>query len=268
MKEFIMNFDPVFLAFLAGMITWGMTAIGSSFVFLTRQPNRKLLDSMFGFAAGVMIAASYWSLLAPAIEISAGKAIPKWFPPAIGFILGSFFILAFDKIIPHLHSGFPMEEKEGVKTNLQRNILFIFAVTLHNIPEGMAIGVAFGSILSGGSSFRTAVILALGIGIQNIAEGSAVAMPLRCEGMTCRRSFHYGQLSAVVEPISAFFAALAVTSFQHIMPYALSFAAGAMIYVVVEEVIPESQKSGNTDLATISTLAGFVLMMILDVAFT
>lgn len=268
MKEFLLSFDPVLLAFLAGMVTWGMTAIGSSFVFLTKQPSRKLLDSMFGFAAGVMIAASYWSLLAPAIEMSAGRVLPKWFPAAVGFMLGSFFILVFDKIIPHLHSGFPIEEKEGLKTNLRRNILFIFAVTLHNIPEGMAIGVAFGSILRGGPSLKTAIILALGIGIQNIAEGSAVAMPLRCEGMSCRRSFHYGQLSAVVEPIAAFFAALAVTTFQQIMPYALSFAAGAMIYVVVEEVIPESQKSGNTDLATISTLIGFILMMILDIAFT
>jgi ZIP family zinc transporter len=268
MIESIQNFNPVILALIAGIFTWGMTALGSLSVFFTKKPSRKLLDSMFGFAAGVMLAASFWSLLAPSIEMSTGKAIAKWFPAAVGFMLGSGFILVIDRLLPHLHFGFPVEEKEGIKTNLHLTTLFALAVTLHNIPEGMAIGAAFGSVTKNISSLMTATTLAIGIGVQNVAEGAAVAMPIRCEGISCVRSFNYGQLSAVVEPIAALFTALMVTIFQPIMPYALAFAAGAMIYVVVEEVIPESQKHGNTDLATVSTLIGFILMMILDVAFT
>jgi ZIP family zinc transporter len=256
------------LALVAGIFTWGMTAFGSLSVFFMGEPNKKLLGSMFGFAGGVMIAASYWSLLAPAISMSVGQSIPKWLPPAIGFILGSVFILLIDRMLPHLHLGFPMEEKEGIKTSLHRTTLFVLALTLHNIPEGMAIGAAFGSIYNGGSSFMAAAALAVGIGIQDVVEGAAVAMPLRCEGLSCARSFNYGQLSGMVEPIAAFFTAFMVNAYKPIMPYALAFAAAAMIYVVVEEVIPESQRSGNTDLATISTLVGFVLMMVLDVAFT
>jgi len=272
MREFIQGLNPMVqglnpmvLALMAGVFTWGMTAFGSLSVFLIREPNKKLLASMFGFAGGVMIAAIYWSLLAPALEMST---VPKWFPVALGFILGSSFILVIDRLLPHLHSGFAIEEKEGLKSSLRRTTLFVLAMILHNIPEGMALGVAFGSIPNNPSSFMTAIILTIGIGSQDFVEGAAVALPLRCEGISSGKSFHYGQLSGFVEPVAAILTALAVTVFQSIIPYALSFAAGAMIYVVVEEVIPESQKSGHTDLATISTLIGFVLMMILDVAFT
>lgn len=268
MMESIQNLNPVILALVAGIFTWGMTAIGSLCVFLTKEPNRKLLDSMLGFAAGVMVAAAYWSLLAPAVVMSTGGTVPKWLPPAFGFVLGSSFMLMVDRLLPHLHPGFPVEEKEGIKTNLRRTTLLVLAITLHNIPEGMSIGVAFGSISKSVSAFVAAITLTFGIGIQDVPEGAAVAMPIRSEGISRWRSFNYGQLSAIVEPIGAFLAALMVTTFQPIMAYALAFAAGAMMYVVVEEVIPESQKAGNADLATISTLVGFVLMMILDVAFT
>ena len=261
------NLNTILQALLAGIFTFGMTAIGCLPVFFKKEPNQRFIKSMLGFAAGVMIAASFWSLLAPAIAMSAGKILPKWFPVSIGFMAGSLFILLLDKILPHLHLGFSVDEKEGVKTRLQRNILFVLAVTLHNIPEGLAIGVAFGSIHSGFSSFAAAAGLAIGIGIQNISEGFAVAMPLRCEGLTCQKSFNWGLLSGIVEPIAAVFGAFAVTAFRGLLPYALSFAAGAMFYVVIEEVIPESQKGGDSDLATISALAGFVLMMILEVIF-
>jgi len=261
--------DPVVQALLATGFTWGMTALGASLVFFSKKPSERLLSSMLGFAGGVMIAASYWSLLAPAIQMSEGGSIPLWFPAAAGFLSGSFFVWVVDKILPHLHLGFPMEEAEGIKTHLQRTTLLIFAITLHNIPEGLAVGVAFGALASDVPfvTFAGAVALALGIGIQNLPEGLAVSMPLRGEGFSRLKSFWYGQLSAVVEPVAAVIGALAVTIFKPLLPYALSFAAGAMIFIVIEEVIPESQRAENTDLATISALSGFVLMMVLDVAF-
>ena len=245
-----------------------MTALGASLVFLGREPSKKVLDVMLGFAAGVMIAASYWSLLAPAIEMSEGKDIPSWLPATVGFLLGGVFLRVVDKVLPHLHLGLPLEEAEGITTSWRRTTLLVLAITLHNIPEGLAVGVAFGGAAAGfpSATVAGAVALAIGIGIQNLPEGLAVSMPLRREGFSRRKSLWYGQLSGMVEPVAAILGASFVLIAQPILPYALSFAAGAMIFVVVEEVVPESQRSGNTDLATLGTMLGFAVMMLLDVA--
>ena len=254
-------------ALLATCFTWMMTALGAASVFLIREMSRKVLDGMLGFAAGVMIAASYWSLLAPAIEMSEGKDLPAWFPPMVGFLAGGVFLRGVDRVLPHLHIGFPREEAEGIKTSWQRSTLLVLAITLHNIPEGLAVGVAFGSVAAGlpAASMGAAIALALGIGMQNFPEGIAVSVPLRREGMSRRKSFWYGQLSGMVEPIAGVIGAAAVLVSEPLLPYALSFAAGAMIFVVVEEVIPESQRGGNTDLATLGAMLGFAAMMVLDV---
>ncbi|HYK73335.1 MAG TPA: ZIP family metal transporter [Pseudoneobacillus sp.] len=269
MIEYLTNLDPIYQALLATIFTWGMTAIGAALVFTTKKVNQKLLDGMLGFAAGVMIAASFWSLLSPALEMSEGGPIPKWIPAAVGFLLGGLFLMIIDKILPHLHPNSPMNEAEGIHPdNKRRSTLLVLAITLHNIPEGLAIGVAFGAVAAGfeSASLAAAVSLAIGIGIQNFPEGVAVSMPLRRDGMSRRKSFAYGQFSAMVEPIAAVIGVLAVTYMQAMLPYALSFAAGAMIFVVAEEVIPGSQENGNNDLASISLMIGFVVMMILDVA--
>lgn len=260
--------NPIVQALLATLFTWGMTALGAALVFATSAVNRKLLDTMLGFAAGVMIAASYWSLLEPAVELSADLGVPPWLPPAVGFLVGGVTLGGIDKILPHLHPGMPAATAEGVRTSWRRTTLLVLAITLHNIPEGMAIGVAFGAAANGTGSATTtaAVALAIGIGIQNFPEGVAVAMPLRGEGMSRWRSFWYGQLSAVVEPVAAVIGAGLVAVARPLLPYALSFAAGAMIFVVIEELIPESQSGSNTDLATASALAGFTVMMVLDLA--
>jgi len=246
-----------------------MTALGAAAVFMAKDVSRRVLDTMLGFAAGVMIAASYWSLLAPAIEMSQGKDIPAWMPAVVGFLIGGIFLRGVDKVLPHLHIGFPMEEAEGVKTSWHRSTLLVIAITLHNIPEGLAVGVAFGALAAGlpSVSLGAAIALAIGIGIQNFPEGLAVSMPLRREGVSRRKSFWYGQLSAVVEPIAGVIGAAAVIIAQPILPYALAFAAGAMIFVVIEEVVPEAQRGGNTDLATMGGMVGFAVMMLLDVAF-
>lgn len=259
---------PVSQAFWATVFTWAMTALGAAVVFLLRSFNRKVLDTMQGFAAGVMIAASYWSLLAPAIEMSADLPLPIWVPATVGFVLGGVFLWGIDRVLPHLHIGYPRSQAEGIPTDWQRSVLLVMAITLHNIPEGLAIGVAFGAVGAGlqGATFGGALALAIGIGIQNFPEGTAVAMPLRKEGMSRFRSFWWGQLSAVVEPVAAIAGAAAVLVAKPLLPFALAFAAGAMIFVVVEELIPESQRGGNTDLATLGTLAGFTVMMMLDVA--
>lgn len=268
MVEFLQNFNPVIQALIATIFTWGVTAFGAAGVFFTKKINRKLLDSMLGFAAGVMIAASYWSLIAPAIELSEGKTLPVWVPPTIGFLLGGVFLYVLDKLLPHLHFGKRISEAEGPPTHWQRSVLLVSAITIHNIPEGLAIGVAFGAAAANleASTITGAIALALGIGLQNFPEGVAVAMPLRSEGMGKFKSFWYGQLSAVVEPFAAVTGAAFVIIAQPLLPYALCFAAGAMIYVVVEELIPESHSGGNTDIATIATMFGFTIMMILDVA--
>jgi ZIP family zinc transporter len=235
---------------------------------LSKEISRKVLDGMLGFAAGVMIAASYWSLLAPSIEISETLGYPSFVPPAIGFLLGGIVLWLIDRLIPHLHLWLPISQAEGIKTTWQRSVLLILAITIHNIPEGMAVGVAFGAAAAGipGASTAGAIALALGIGIQNFPEGLAISAPLRREGFTRFRSWWYGQLSALVEPIAAVIGAAAVVTMRQILPYALAFAAGAMIYVVIEELIPEAQNGQNTDIATAGAMLGFTVMMILDVA--
>jgi ZIP family zinc transporter len=265
----IESLNPLIQALLATAFTWFMTAAGAALVFVARGLSRKLFDGMLGFAGGVMIAASFWSLLAPAIEMAEGGKAPAWFPAAVGFLLGGLCLRLVDRVLPHLHLDFPMSEAEGVRTSWRRATLLILAITLHNIPEGLAVGVAFGATAANlpAASFSGAVALALGIGIQNFPEGFAVSMPLRREGLSAARSFWYGQLSGMVEPFAGVVGAAVVLFSQAILPYALGFAAGAMMFVVVEEVIPESQRHGNTDLATLCCLLGFTTMMILDVAF-
>jgi ZIP family zinc transporter len=269
MTAFFQSFHPVVQALLATCFTWAMTALGAASVFMAKDISRKVLDGMLGFAGGVMIAASYWSLLAPAIEMSEGKNIPSWIPAVAGFLLGGVFLRIVDKILPHLHIGFSTEEAEGIKTSLQRSTLLVLAITLHNIPEGLAVGVAFGALTAGlpSASLGAAIALAIGIGIQNFPEGLAVSIPLRREGLSRRKSFWYGQLSGIVEPIAGVIGAVAVIVAQPILPYSLAFAAGAMIFVVIEEVVPEAQRGGNTDLATMGGMLGFAIMMLLDVAF-
>lgn len=270
MIEVFAGFPPVLQAFLATLFTWGMTALGASLVFGTKKVPRKLLDAMLGFAAGVMIAASFWSLLAPAIDIAEAGPLPVWVPPLIGFMAGGIFLRLLDRVLPHLHPGLPMSEVEGVETSWRRSVLLISAITLHNIPEGLAIGVAFGAVGVGlgegvpAASLGAAIALSVGIGLQNFPEGTAVAMPLRREGMSRGKSFFYGQLSAVVEPVAAVIGAAAVIAAAPILPYALAFAAGAMIFVVAEELIPEA-KRGSPDIAAMSLMVGFGVMMTLDV---
>ncbi|MBI2860660.1 MAG: ZIP family metal transporter [Chloroflexi bacterium] len=267
MIDWLQALPPILQALLAACFTWAMTAVGAAAVLGTRGISQKTLDLMLGFAGGVMIAASFWSLLMPAIELSRGGELPLWLPPVTGFLLGGAFLRAADAILPHLHLGYPAEEAEGIRTKWQRSILLVLAITLHNIPEGLALGVAFGAAGMGlpSASFAAAIALAIGLGIQNFPEGLAVSAPLRREGMSSAKSFWYGQLSGAVEPLAAVAGAAVVSLVQPLLPYALSFAAGAMIFVVVEEVVPESQRSGNADLATSGGMAGFAVMMLLDI---
>lgn len=263
--------SPLVQALLAGCFTWFVTGLGAAIVFVTRQVNRKLLDVMMGFAAGVMIAASFWSLLVPSIEMASAQGAVRWLPAVAGFLGGGIFLRLADATLPHLHPGARMSEAEGLATSWRRATLLVTAITLHNIPEGLAVGVTFGAAalpidVATGATLAAAIALAVGIGLQNFPEGIAVAMPLRGEGFSAGRSFWYGQLSGAVEPVSAVLGAAAVITVRPMLPYALAFAAGAMIYVVVEELIPESQRHGNTDLATMGTMIGFTVMMLLDVA--
>lgn len=264
--ESFAQWNPVLQALMGTLFTWFMTALGAAAVFLTREIKHKLLDTMLGFAGGVMIAASYWSLLAPAIEMAEDGPVPPWIPAAVGFLLGGAFLRGVDLLLPHLHRG--EAEPEGVKTTWQRITLLILAITLHNFPEGLAVGVAFGALAADlpSATLAGAVALALGIGIQNFPEGMAVSMPLRREQYSRGKSFWYGQLSAVVEPIAGVLGAAAVLVARPLLPYALAFAAGAMIFVVAEDLIPESQMGGNTHEATLGVMLGFTVMMILDVA--
>lgn len=268
-ENYFSSIDPTFAALLATTFTWFLTAMGASLVFFFKTMHRAVLDAMLGFTGGVMVAASFWSLLNPAIEMSE-KMYPtmKWMPAAVGFALGAMFLFGLDKVMPHLHINFQDNEKEGAKTQLHKSILLVLAITLHNIPEGLAVGVLFGAASLGidGATIPAAIALTIGIGIQNFPEGFAVAMPLRRIGMSRRKSFWYGQLSAIVEPIAGVVGALAVVYMQPILPFALAFAAGAMIYVVVEEVIPETQRDKYTDIAVLGFIGGFLVMMILDVA--
>lgn len=268
MIETFASFPPIVQALLATLFTWFLTALGAALVFFFKSINRTVLNAMLGFAAGVMIAASFWSLLAPAIEMSAQAGKLPWLAPLIGFLAGGAFLKLADSLLPHVHIGMPTESAEGVKTHWKRGILLVTAITLHNIPEGLAVGVAFGAVAAGlpSATLAGAIALAIGIGIQNFPEGAAVSIPLRREGISRKKSFYYGQLSGVVEPVAGVLGAIAVLSMQPLLPYALSFAAGAMIYVVVEELIPEAQTSGSSDTATIGTMVGFAVMMVLDVA--
>ena len=266
--ELLLEFNPVLLAFLAALFTWLMTASGAAMVFFFKTINPKILNSMLGFAAGVMIAASFWSLLSPAIEMTEKQGGIPWVPAVVGFLSGGVFLFSIDKILPHLHLGLSIDKAEGIKTSWQRSILLVLAITLHNIPEGLAVGVAFGALASSPDTgtLAGAIVLALGIGLQNFPEGAAVSIPLRREKLSRLRAFNYGQLSGIVEPIAAVLGAFLVLSVAPLLPYALSFAAGAMIFVVVEELIPESQQGNETDLSTIGAMIGFAVMMVLDVA--
>jgi len=264
--------DPVLQALLAGCMTWGLTALGAAVVFFFRGYSKRMLDAMLGAAAGVMIAASFWSLLAPAIALAEEDpgGPPAWLPALLGFLAGGLFLRLIDRLLPHLHRDLPLSAAEGPPTRLRRTQLLVLAITLHNIPEGLAVGVAFGAAGSElhGTSLGAAFALALGIGLQNLPEGTAVSMPLHREGLSRARSFWWGQLSAIVEPIAAVIGAFAVTHAQASLPYALAFAAGAMIFVVVEELVPEAQGGQHSHLATLATLGGFALMMLLDVALS
>jgi ZIP family zinc transporter len=266
MFEFLEGWSPVEQALAAGLFTWGMTAAGAGLVFFFKEVNRKVLDGMLGFAAGVMIAASFWSLLAPAIEHSeqSNPFLGGILPVLFGFLLGGACMRLIDIFLPHLHPGAPPEETEGLKTTWHRSMLLVSAITLHNIPEGLAVGVAFGAAASG-NSIGAAIALTIGIGIQNFPEGAAVSLPLRREGLSRKESFWWGQLSALVEPIAAVLGAAVVVYMDPLLPYALAFAAGAMIFVVVEELVPEAHRGGNGDIATMGVMLGFSVMMVLDV---
>ena len=265
MTALFQGLHPILQAAIAATAAWGVTTLGASTVFLTREFNRKLFDGMMGFAAGIMLAVCFWSLLEPAVRMTGGRVLPA----LIGLVTGGIFFWSIDKVLPHLHSGFPLEEAEGVKSSWHRSILLVLAITLHNIPEGLAIGVAFGAAAAGvaATSLAQAVALAFGVAIQDFPEGLAVALPLRREGISRLKSFGYGSASAIVEPVGAVVGAAAVVLVRVLMPYALGFSAGAMLFVIVEELIPESQRGGHTDLATLMTIFGFALMMVLEFTF-
>jgi ZIP family zinc transporter len=268
--ESLLNINPVWLALFAAIFTWFITALGAGMVFFFKTINKKILNSMLGFASGVMIAASFWSLLNPAIEMAEKDGQITWLPAVVGFLSGGLFLFLIDKILPHLHLGLPMNKAEGIKTTWQRSVLLVLAITLHNIPEGLAIGVAFGALATDPTIgvLSGAIALAVGIGLQNFPEGAAVSIPLRREGVSMFKAFNLGQLSGIVEPIAAVIGAYLVLLIHPLLPYALSFAAGAMIFVVIEELIPESQMGNETDLSTVGAMIGFALMMFLDVALS
>lgn len=273
MIEWLLSQHVVLLAFLAGLFTWGCTILGSAVVLFFTQVNRRLLDATMGFAAGVMIAASFWSLLNPALEFAqADYGTMAWLPVAIGFLVGGFSLRLIDVLVPHLHLGMDLSEAEGIqpKKKLSKTALLFLAITIHNFPEGLALGVTFGALASSQQPSVAALVAALsltvGIGLQNIPEGAALSIPIRAEGRSRKWAFFVGAMSAIVEPAGAVLGAALVLMMLQVIPYALAFAAGAMIFVVVEELIPESQTNGNTDIATMGLMAGFVLMMVMDVA--
>jgi len=268
MTQWFLELSPVMQALLGTLFTWLLTALGAGLVFFFKRIEKTTMDGMLGFAAGVMIAASFWSLLAPAIDMVEARGGIAWLPPLIGFLAGGGFLFVIDRILPHVHPGFPDRDAEGIKTSWERSVLLVLAITLHNIPEGLAVGVAFGAAAAGqeAASIGAAIALAIGIGIQNFPEGAAVSVPLRREGLSRTKSFVYGQFSGMVEPIAGVIGAAAVILMEPLLPYALSFAAGAMIYVVAEELIPESQAGGHSDIPTAGVMVGFAIMMTLDVA--
>jgi ZIP family zinc transporter len=268
--EHFQHDSPVMLALLATLFTWFVTALGAALIFFFRNLSRTTLNAMLGFSAGVMLAASYWSLLKPCIEISLQNGGTGWLPAVSGFLTGGFFIFLMDRYLPHVHFRFKQDQSEGIKTRWHRIVLLISAITLHNIPEGLAVGVAFGSLYHhpDASTFQSAVLLALGIGLQNFPEGAAVSFPLMREGLSRKRSFFYGQLSGMVEPLAGVSGAWLVSLVYPLLPFALAFAAGAMIYVVIEEIIPEAQSEGSSDVSTLGAMSGFSIMMFLDVFFS
>ncbi len=268
MMDWFLGLHPIMQALIGTLFTWLMTALGAAVVFPAKELSRRTLDGMLGFAAGVMIAASFWSLLAPAIEMAEDMGYIPWMPAVVGFLLGAFFLRLVDRTLPHLHMYLPTEAAEGIKTRWRRTTLLVLAITLHNIPEGLAVGVAFGAVAAGyeSATLAGAIALAIGIGIQNFPEGTAVSMPLRREGMSRAKSFYYGQLSGVVEPMAGVLGAALVIIARPVLPFALAFAAGAMIFVVIEELVPESQTQGHSHAATMGAMLGFAVMMTLDVA--
>jgi ZIP family zinc transporter len=266
--EWFAALDAIGQALVAGVFTWSVTALGAAAVFLAKDVSQRVLDTALGFTAGVMMAASFWSLLAPSIALAEEMGMVPWVPAVVGFVTGGAFLRLSDHLLPHLHLFSPLSEAEGISTQWRKSVLLVLAITLHNIPEGLAVGVAFGAVAAGydGATLSGAVALAIGIGLQNCPEGTAVAVPLRREGLSRFRSWWYGQLSAAVEPVAAVVGAAAVVFMRPVLPYALAFAAGAMIFVVVEEVVPESQTGGHADSATLGAMIGFAVMMMLDVA--
>ncbi|MFH1154276.1 MAG: ZIP family metal transporter [Pseudomonadota bacterium] len=260
--------NPVLQALIGTCFTWGVTALGAAMVFFFTTIKKEAFNGMLGFASGVMIAASFWSLLAPSIDMAEQLGLVPWVPPLIGFLAGGAFLWTVDRVLPHLHPGMKTKDAEGIKTGWQRSVLLVLAITLHNIPEGLAVGVAFGAAAAGlpSATLTGAVVLAIGIGIQNFPEGTAVSVPLRREGMGRLKAFWYGQMSGIVEPVAGVLGAGAVLVMRPLLPYALAFAAGAMIYVVVEELIPEGHSGGHSDTATVGAMIGFAVMMTLDVA--
>ena len=268
MIQFFEQFEPVTQALFATLFTWGVTALGASLVFFFKNINKKVFDTMLGFAAGVMIAASFWSLINPGLDLAEEMGYIPWLSASVGFMSGGLFLFLVDKSLPHMHLGLAPKEKEGPKTSWQRSVLLVLAITMHNIPEGLAVGVAFGAVAAGidSATLTGAIVLAVGIGLQNFPEGAAVSIPLRREGMGRGKAFLYGQASGIVEPIAGVLGALLVLSVRSILPFALFFAAGAMIFVVAEELIPEAQSNNNSDYATMGVMLGFTIMMALDVA--
>jgi zinc transporter, ZIP family len=261
--------NPVTLALLTGLFTWMMTAVGAAGVFLSRNPSERLMDVLLGFSAGVMLAASFWSLLAPSFSIAKDRGGLVWLPTALGFAVGGLSLWGLDKVMPHIHSIVPgVQIHEGIVTKWRRSTLLVLAITLHHIPEGLAIGVAAGAAAAGvpQATVGAAIALGLGLGLQNLPEGLAVSMMLVREGASRRRGFNLGQLTGSVEPLAAVAGALLVTLSSALLPYALAFAAGAMVYVVIEELIPECQRSGHADSAVLAAILGFTLMTVLDLA--
>ena len=270
MIDWLVSLAPWQQALVGTAFTYGMTAAGAALVFFFKTINKNVLSTMLGFASGVMIAASFWSLLDPAITQATENGDIPWLVVSIGFALGGLFLFAADKLLPHMHFG-PQHEVEGLPSHLRRTILLVFSITLHNIPEGLAVGVAFGAAANAANptvAVLAAMSVAIGIGIQNFPEGAAVSIPLQQEGLSRWKSFLHGQASGLVEPIAGVLGALLVSKVTSILPYALAFAAGAMIYVVVEELIPEAQSitSSKRHFGVLGTMLGFIIMMILDVA--
>lgn len=266
MIDFLSELSPIWQAFIATLFTYSVTALGSALVFFFKKVNKNVLDAMLGFAAGVMIAASFWSLLSPAIEMAESLNMISWIITFIGFFSGGILLFVGDKIFNFFNKKHSKNKDNS--SSFKRCLMLILSITLHNIPEGLAVGVAFGSIVYelNGATFSSACLLALGIGLQNFPEGTAVSVPLRREGMPRKKAFFFGQLSGIVEPLSGILGALLVLKIRLLLPFLLSFAAGTMIYVVVQELIPESQSNKRKDLMALFTLIGFSIMMILDVA--